>query len=303
MNENKKVRLIEIERFAIHDGPGIRTVVFLQGCPLRCLWCANPESQEVGNHLLHNEKKCVKCGRCARACPHGYISFRDGSIHFDRRDCGDCRLCMEACPQSAIRLAGMDMSVDEIMKVILRDRDYYSHSGGGVTFSGGEAIMQIDSLLPLLEACKKENIHTAVETCGQVSESSVRRILPLVDLFLYDVKHIDGEKFKAFTKGNLDIVMSNLSLIARSNPQKVVIRVPCIPGFNLADEFFSGLFSLANRLGIRRVDLLPYHTLGWHKYEQMGLQPPYREEALKAESLEKYKKQGEDSGLDVGISK
>lgn len=301
---DRRVRLLEIERFAIHDGPGIRTVVFLQGCPLHCQWCANPESQAVGNHLLHNDRKCVRCGRCVKACPKGYISFKDGRIAFDRRDCAEnCSVCKDACPQNAINIAGTDMSVNEVMNVVLRDKDYYEHSGGGVTFSGGEAIAQIDILLLLLQACREENVHTAVETCGQVPESYVRRILPYVDLFLFDIKHTDALKLKSATGGNLDTILGNLSCIARNDPKKVIIRVPCIQGFNLSDDFFDSVFSLAQKLGVERVDLLPYHTLGLHKYAQMGIKPPFSEESsLPSESLEVYKQKGEKRGLTICLN-
>jgi len=299
--KNHTIRLLEIERFAIHDGPGIRTVVFLQGCPLRCPWCANPESQMVGNHLLHYEKKCVKCGSCIKACPHGYISFRNGRLVFDRRDCEDCSLCVEVCPQSAIKIAGKDVLVDEVMNTVLRDKDYYQHSGGGVTFSGGEALMQIDGLLSLLESCKKEGIHTAVETCGQVPLSHIERALPWVDLFLFDIKHTDAQKLNLTVKGNWNLIQSNLLRIVQDAPQKVILRVPCIPDFNLSPAFIDNVFQLARELCIERVDLLPYHTLGKDKYLWMGLQYPYLEKSLEADSLLVYKEKGSRMGLDVRI--
>lgn len=299
--ENHTVRLLEIERFAIHDGPGIRTVVFLQGCPLRCPWCANPESQAVGNHLLHYEKKCVRCGSCVKACPHGYISFKEGRLTFERRDCVDCNLCMEACPQSAIKMAGVDIGVDEIMKTVLRDKDYYLRSGGGVTFSGGEALMQIDGMLSLLKQCKENGIHTAVETCGQVPCSHIEKVLPWVDLFLFDIKHTDAKKLELTVKGNLDLMLKNLYRIAQANPQKVVIRVPCIPDFNLSFDFFDSVFGLAKLLHISRVDLLPYHTLGKDKYLCMGLPYPYLDKALDGKELVEYRNRGRDMGLNVCI--
>lgn len=299
--KEQTIRLLEIERFAIHDGPGIRTVVFLQGCPLRCPWCANPESQIAENHLLYYEKKCLKCGNCINACPHGYIAFKNDRLTFDKRNCTDCSLCVEACPQNAIKIAGMDMPIDNVMKVILRDKDYYLHSGGGVTFSGGEALMQIESLLMLLKACKKEGIHTAIETCGQVSSEHIKRALPWVDLFLFDIKHMNTEKLRQTVKGNIKLIMENLSLIAQENSQKIVIRIPCIPDFNFSDTFMGSVFQLAQDLHIYQINLLPYHTLGKDKYLRMGLQYPYREQSLEKENLIPYRDKGEQVGLNVYI--
>lgn len=237
-----------IERFAIKDGPGIRTVVFLQGCPLVCPWCANPETR-----------------------PHvGYASVK--------------------------------MSVDEVLSVVMRDEDYYRNSGGGLTVSGGEAFAQRGALKTLLEKASGLGLHTAVETSGQAAHGAVLECLPFVDLWLFDVKHTDPEKLKAFTGADASTVFANLEAVALRDPSKVVLRLPCIPGFNLCDEHFESVFTLAERLGIKRLDLLPYHTLGVAKYDKLGMRYQYDgSRSLDPAVLKPYIEKGQDRGLDMKL--
>lgn len=291
--------VLEVERFALHDGPGIRTTVFLQGCPLHCPWCANPESQGIKPLLMHYPKKCFHCGRCVAACPEKVIRFVDNMPVFLRRDCPDCNVCVETCLQSAIKRVGKRMSVDDVMKIVIRDIDYYKASGGGVTFSGGEAAAHPEMLLSLLEACSEKGLHTAVETCGNVPSANLERILPYVDLFLFDIKHLDEVKLKECTGGDLRLILRNLDLIVKSGRCGVTFRIPCIPGFNLDEDFFINLYDLAKESGIRQVDLLPYHTLGKDKYTQLGMKYLYPEKPLDKKDLLGFKQAGESRGLVV----
>ncbi len=242
------IKVSNIERFAINDGPGIRTVVFLQSCPLNCPWCANPETRP-----LRSDKT-------------------------------------------------KDMTVERILEIVLRDKDYYDNSGGGLTLSGGEATMQTREIYPLLEKARKEGLTVAIETCGEASEYSIRTLLPLVDIWLFDLKHTDAAVLKQYTGANLDVVLRNLKLVTEYNASAVVLRMPCIPGFNMDDKRFEDSFRLAVELGVKRVDLLPYHTLALSKYKEMGLDYPYQGyQALGKSDLEKYRMMGLSYGLDIKL--
>jgi len=293
-----KLSVMEIQRFALHDGPGIRTTVFLQGCPLRCPWCANPESQAGGKKLMYLQKRCIGCGRCAAVCPSGCITTEDGRPIFNRSLCIGCGKCVEACPAGALRLSSRDMETSEILSVLLRDRSYYRNTGGGITVSGGEPFLQGRGLKELLALCKAEGLHTAVETTGNTPTENIQACEPLIDLFLFDVKHPDPVRFKEVTGGDHALVLHNLALLP---PQKVVLRVPVIPGFNFDEQVLGDLFRLALSYSIRRVDLLPYHTLGRGKYEQLGRAYPYDEaKPLSRKDLESAKAMGEALGLVMG---
>lgn len=297
-----EISVLEIERFAVHDGPGIRTVVFMQGCPLHCPWCANPESQSVRRRLRYSVKSCVRCGGCAASCPSGNIVFTEGRPAFGFRDCIACGRCVEACPQGAIRFSSSTYSASQVLDIVLRDKDYYDNSGGGVTFSGGEAFLQFDGLMEMLRLCKERHIHTAVETCGQVAPDRIRQALPWVDLFLFDVKHTVPSVLKQVTGADFRVIETNLRFIAENAPHKVIVRVPVIPGFNFDTSSMEAIFSLLAGLGIRQVHLLPYHTLGVDKYAQLGMPYPYPHTAmLTKEELRPLYEKGRSMGLDVRL--
>jgi len=300
---NKLTSIMEIERFAIHDGPGIRTTVFLQGCPLHCTWCSNPESQKTHAHLLYFEDKCAKCAKCFKICPEeNVILWKGNHPLFNRINCTSCKLCEEVCTQNAIRFVGKKNSITDIMNVILRDKDYYLNSGGGVTFSGGEPFVQFDMLIELLNSCKAAGLHTAVETCGQVSIEKIEKALPLIDLFLFDVKHTNKTLLKKETGADLNIVLNNLDYISTIAPDKVIIRVPVIPGFNFNRQDIENIFNLAIEHQIISVHLLPYHTLGKDKYRQLGLNYTFpSDNMLSKASLLPLKQLGETMGLKVQI--
>lgn len=301
-NSELKASVMEIERFAIHDGPGIRTLVFLQGCPLHCIWCANPESQTIGRHLLYDKRKCVGCGACAKNCSHQAISCVQDHPVFHREACAHCGKCMDACLQEAIRFSGKLMSVGEILEVVMRDKDYYRNSGGGITISGGEPFVQYEALMVLLEGSREMGLHTAVETCGHVPFDRVQKAEPLLDAFLFDLKHISPEKFREYTGGDLAVILQNLEYVASAAPQKITIRVPVIPGFNADEDTLNGILEKAARLGVKTVHLLPYHTMGMVKYEQ--LDKPYLlpcTTSMRKEELDDYRKVGEEIGVNVQI--
>ena len=302
MKQTKEVSIMEIERFAIHDGPGIRSTVFFQGCPLHCPWCANPESQTIGPKLMYNEKKCVHCGKCVTTCPVAAIEIQNDHLQFHREQCLHCKICEEGCLQNAIQFNGKKVSIDEIVYMVLRDRAYYEESGGGVTISGGECFVQFDALIELLKRLKEEKLHVAVETCGQTSLEHIQKAFPYVDLFLFDLKHTDSEIFHHVTGGHLETILRNISYISGQNPDKIILRVPVIPGFNYNDVTMKEMFRFAGACGLKRMHLLPYHTFGLNKYAQLGI--PYTMECKKSlhnDDLEKYRKAGEDMGLTVII--
>jgi pyruvate formate lyase activating enzyme len=296
------VNIMEVERFAIHDGPGIRSVVFMQGCPLSCEWCSNPESQCIKTQLMYYMNKCVGCGKCIAVCPTDCISFSNGFPSFDRNRCSLCKKCEDACPQHAIKFVGEKVSTSDIIKVLLRDKNYYLNSGGGVTFSGGEPFVQYKALMQLLTLCKDNGLHTAVETTGMVPLDEIKKALPLIDLFLFDLKHLNKRKLKEKTGAEIDIVLKSLEFIAASNPEKIIIRVPVIPNFNFDKESLFPIFSLAMSLHLPTIHLLPYHTLGRDKYEQLGLPCLYpSKDMLSKKDLEPFKMIGEQMGLSVLI--
>lgn len=290
-----EVLVLEVERFAIHDGPGIRTVVFFQGCPLRCPWCANPESQEGRPQLLHVVNRCTGCLRCTAACPHGAVSAEGPLPRFDRDRCAaHCEAlrpaagpgfsgrppCVEACPAGALRVAGKLMKTGAILDLVMRDKDYYDASGGGVTFSGGEPFAQAPALLRLLQGARERGLHTAVESAGQIPSADLAAAEPFIDCFLLDIKHAGPERLTAVTGADPGMTGAALDWLGRRCPGKVIARVPVIPGFNDDEASLRGIFRLALDRGIRSLELLPYHTLGRDKYRQLGRSCPWPVETM-----------------------
>ena len=299
---NAELVIMEVERFAIHDGPGIRTTVFLKSCPLRCQWCANPESQQLATLLMHYDKKCTSCGRCVRVCPNEAIRWQDNRVSFDRAQCLTCKKCQAACLNQAIVFSGYAMSIDNIIAEVLRDKEYYDTSGGGITLSGGEPFAQFPGALQLLMKSKAHKLHTVVETCGYVKQAHLEEALSFVDLFLFDIKHIKADKFKQFTGGELSVITKNLTWLASIAPDKVLPRIPVIPKFNHSKEEVGAIFDFLKSIGLSKVCLLPYHSYGSDKYEQLGRTFAYAsEESLQGETLAKYIKLGEEKGLIVQV--
>ncbi len=296
------LNVMEIQRFAVHDGPGIRTLVFLKGCAMHCPWCSNPESQSPNRQLLYDAAKCIGCGRCAGVCPvPGAITLNgQGRPVFDRHLCTTCGLCGEVCLQNAIDFSGSRMTAEEIARLVLRDRDYYDQSGGGVTFSGGEALLQGEALLPLLRLLKEEGLHVAVETCGQFPAHLLPPLLPCIDLFLFDVKHVDPALLHSVTGGDAALIDANLSAILAAG-RPVVARVPVIPGFNHSPEAMEAIFAYCAAKGITELHLLPYHTLGKGKYARLGRPYTLTAPMLTKGDLRHYPAQAAKWGIDAVI--
>lgn len=304
---NEKARpslwVMEIERFAIHDGPGIRTLVFLQGCPLRCPWCANPESQRVGRQLMFSAERCCKCGACAAACPVGAICFApESGPTFNRALCIGCGACGGACPAGAIHFSGVATPVADILDVVLRDKPYYAASGGGLTISGGEPFFQFEGFLALIKAAKAAGLSVAVETAGDILPQHLQTAEPFIDIFLFDVKHANADKLHEVAGAHSETVLENLRWLAHTALQKLTIRTPVVPGFNHSTQEIKAIFQLVAGLGPARVQLLPYHNLGTGKYARLGM--AYGGPAggmMKPKTLESYRDMGLSMGLDIQI--
>lgn len=300
-DDKMNATIFNIERFAIHDGPGIRTTVFFKGCPLRCPWCANPESQKQTRQLKYQQSRCTACLNCVKNCPVGAVTYENDRIVIAREKCKKCGTCVGNCLSSALSFIGEEKSVDEIFNEIMKDKDYYDASGGGVTLSGGEVMLQGKAAKELLKKLKEDGIHTAIETCGDVPVEAFEELEKYVDLFLYDIKHVDAEKVRLVTGGNQERIFQNLSYLAERKRSEVIIRVPVIPQFNYESEVITKIFKLAQKLGIRQVHLLPYHTLGIHKYEQIGAVYQMPVQGIDKKELQPYVSIGEQMGLSICI--
>ncbi len=267
MNYPKKPSgiIFNIQKFSIHDGPGIRTTVFFKGCPLRCLWCANPESQLPALQILWDKRKCLHCRHCEIACPTKAISFPAQIIKLDPNKCTNCQKCVRECPQEALTIEGEEKSVAEILKICLQDRDFYEESNGGVTLSGGEVLSSPDFALALLFALKGAGIHTAIETSGYAKEAVFLQILKEVDLILFDMKHWQLEKHIAGTGVSNALPLANMKTAIASG-KKVLPRIPVIPGYNDQVDDAIGFAERLREVQAKRVQLLPFHQFGQNKY-------------------------------------
>lgn len=253
-----KGTIFDIERNSFVDGPGIRTSVFFKGCNLRCTWCHNPESQSPEIQMMLYPNKCTGCGKCKEKCPNGL------------EKCDLCGKCAVYCPQDAREICGREYSADEVMRDILKDKAYYEASGGGVTFSGGECMLQIDFLEELLKECKKYGIHTAVDTAGHVPYKRFEQVIPYTDLFLYDFKCFDSEKHKLYTGVGNELILENLKRLLFEQ-KRLWIRIPVIPTVNDTVEEMRAIrdfFDTYERP--EKTELLPYHSMGEHKYAAIG---------------------------------
>lgn len=270
--------IFDIQRFCIHDGPGIRTTVFVKGCPLRCQWCHNPESQKREPSLAYYDEKCIACGACVNICELKCHTLEADDLPqnrhnhgIDREKCIKCGICAKACPTDALELLGRQTSVDDVMSEVIRDKAFYGNSGGGITVSGGEPLMQSEFLLALLKSAKEQGIHTCIETCGFAAAETVKSIVPYTDLFLYDIKETDSERHKELTGVPLDVIISNLKLIDGLGA-KTVLRCPLIPEKNLRNEHLEGIARLVLELkNVTEINIMAYHTLGSSKYEALSL--------------------------------
>lgn len=265
-------RIFNIMKYSIHDGPGIRTTVFFKGCPLNCQWCHNPESQGFGQELMYRPERCVGCGQCLEICPSGATISVEGKLVYLRDKCQACGECCTVCHAGVRELVAKTMSVNEVMAEIENDVIFYDESGGGVTFSGGEAMMQPEFLLEILKSCRRKEIHTTVETCGFVNLSSLQTISHYVDLFLYDVKLMDSVKHLDVTGVPNELILSNLRWLTEHHP-KVIVRVAIIPGINDDEENLRQIGEfVASLKRVSEIHCLPYHKTGVDKYQRLGLE-------------------------------
>lgn len=286
-----------IQKFSIHDGPGIRTTVFFKGCPLRCEWCSNPESQIKNVQILHDQSKCSYCLSCVAACTNGAITHEDNKIIINEDKCVGCLTCVNSCPNRALSYEGDYQTIEEIVDICMQDIDFYEESGGGVTISGGEGMSQPEFLKRLIAELKKNSVHVAIETTGYVKKETFEELARELDLLLFDVKHYDREKHYNGTKVYNNLIVENLKW-AIDNGIEVLPRIPVIPDFNDSLEDAEGLAKLLVEVGAKKVQLLPFHQFGEKKYELLNRNYKYKnKKALYPEDLEEYQKIFEDKGL------
>ena len=280
--------IFEIKRFAVHDGDGIRTTVFLKGCPLRCRWCHNPEGLISKPQLAYYQHKCIGCQECTAVCPTGAHSFEKGVHTFNREKCIGCGQCTKACFSDALTLYGKETTVEELLPVLLEDREFFENSGGGVTLSGGECLVQADFCRELLRSLKKEGIHTAVDTCGFVSREALDKVIPYTDVFLYDLKAFDEDVHIRCTGFSNSIILENLKYLD-SLGKAAEFRIPFVPGWNddQAEKLAAFLSTLTNITGVR---VLPYHNYVGSKYQALDLPNTLPEELPTKEALAQAKR-------------
>lgn len=274
--------ITNISRGSLHDGPGVRTVVYFKGCSLNCKWCHNPETLNPQKQIIYIESKCIHCGNCITVCPeHHKIS--GNNIMFLRDGCMVCGKCAEVCPSLALELCGKEKTVDEVFDEIKKDTHYYEASGGGVTFSGGECLLHTDFLIQLAKKCKANNIHTAVESAFYVSWENIKKALPYIDLFFVDLKIPNSEKHKKYTGQNNELIIDNITKLSKKH-ENIILRIPVIPGVNDSYDDIDGFAEIINSFGngIKGVELLKYNFLAKSKYDLLGIE--YAEFAKEAQS-------------------
>ena len=295
--------VFDIERYAVEDGPGIRTVVFFKGCNLHCTWCQNPESHSMKPQVMYYRDQCVACGKCVAACPVGAVQNSPPcGFLTDHKICTLCGSCVDACFHSARKIVGRRMTIQAILDEVLKDRAFYENSGGGVTFSGGEPLLQADAVLELAQRCKAEGIHTALETAGFIQWDLIKRTLPWVDLLYFDFKHIDSEMHRRVTGVSNELILENIRRAGESF-ENMVVRIPVIPGVNTDLETLSRMFSyLVEQTRVRTVELLPFHRLGGGKYAGLGMEYAFAKVAnLSKEDCLPFADAGRRLGLAVSV--
>ncbi|MDR2821242.1 MAG: glycyl-radical enzyme activating protein [Desulfovibrio sp.] len=286
--------IYNIQRMSTADGPGLRTTVFLKGCPLRCLWCSNPESQSPQAQLMVFEDLCVGCGQCAQSCPSGAVIERDHKFNRDMKLCTNCGACVPGCPAKARSISGEIMTTEQVMKIARKDALFYQNSDGGVTFGGGEPTLGGNFLLEMLSTCRNEAFHTCIDTCGFCPEEMFRQVTELTDMFLFDLKHMDPGTHKSLTGQDNALIHANLCQAFRSKAD-VRIRMPLMPEINDSEKNLVAMAELLGEFGVHDIDVLPSHAFGRNKYAALQLPFPqtraYAPEELEA-TLERFRNVG-----------
>lgn len=275
-NDDREITgiIFDFKRFATADGPGIRGLIFLKGCPLKCKWCSNPEGQRIGREVIYHKNRCVKCMQCLNNCPN--YAIKENEVYglvTDQKKCTICGSCVNNCMFQAREIIGVEITVSDLIKKIMRDKNFYDYSGGGVTLTGGEPLFQPTFSLEILKSCKKNDIHTAIETSGYVPWKVFNLTLPYLDLLFVDIKHIDSTKHKKYTGVGNELILNNIKNIDQEFPRMAkIIRIPFIPGFNSDEKTFCEIFEYISYLNtFNHVEVLPYHRFGINKYEGLGL--------------------------------
>lgn len=294
-------RVFEIQHFSIHDGPGIRSVVFLQGCPLNCLWCHNPEGQRFERMPMLDGEQCVLCGSCVQRCAHACHRIVDCRHAFRSEACVGCGACIEGCPNGALRWVGRRMNVEDVLDQVMRDRDYFLESGGGITISGGEPAAQPQFAYALLSEAGKRGLHRAMETSGYAPQASLKRLAEAVDLFLFDCKETDSRRHLAYTGVDMDVILDNLHMLHNAG-KRIRLRCPIIPGCNDREEHIRALGKLCAELpNLEGIELLPYHNLGVSKAVRLGkMQREF--DSLPVERMENWREMLRSMGAKVILS-
>lgn len=290
----RKAFIFNVQKYNMYDGPGIRTLVFFKGCPLRCKWCSNPEGMERKFQVMYKQNSCVDCGMCASVCPVGiHVMSEETGKHEIRRekDCIGCMKCKNACPNAALTIAGEVRTISELLKIVEEDAAFYDVSGGGVTLGGGEVTAQPEAALNLLMACKQEGINTAIETCGYTKTETILRIAEYVDLFLFDIKHMDPVRHNELVGVNNELILTNLKELLHHR-YNVKVRMPMLKGINESREEIDAvirfLMPFRDYKNFKGIDLLPYHKLGVNKYNQLDMTYPIDgDPSLSAEDLDR----------------
>lgn len=293
----QKGTIFNIQKFSTNDGPGVRTTVFFKGCPLKCKWCANPESQSTAVQILYDKTRCVRCSTCVHTCPEKAVFLSDDGVSINPDSCIGCLKCVHGCPGEALSYEGESKTVQEVVKVCLQDLDFYETSGGGVTISGGEGMAQPEFLEALLIELKKHQIHLAIETTGYTKPDVFQRLAPMFDLLLFDVKHYDSDRHYEGTHVHNKQIVENLKW-AIAQGIKVLPRIPVIPGFNASPEDAAGIARLLQQIGTQQVQLLPFHQFGENKYHKLCQKYEYENvAALHEDDLTDYQRIFTENGI------
>ena len=293
--------ITEFQRFSVHDGPGIRTLVFFKGCPLRCKWCQNPETFIAQPEIMFNSELCIGCGNCIEDCPQKAIYVNSTGMVTDWEKCNRCGKCTDRCYSEARRVVGKWLTVSETMKEILKDRVFFENSGGGVTLSGGEVTMYPDFATELLKELQSAGVHTAIETCGHCKWEDMQRLLAHTDLVLFDLKHSDPEKHKHFTGTDNTLILENLSRASEMG-KSIIIRIPLVPGVNDDEKTLNEMANIAKKANVTKIHLLPFHQIGEKKWEDLNLDYTFKNvESMQNKDAEAAKRILEKAGLQVNI--